>query len=230
MNMNDIIPKNILSSEAFDYTTFIYHLLCVIVSSFFVQWHYRRYFPVFSKSQSMERTLVVIAIVTFLVITTVKSSLALSLGLVGALSIIRFRTPIKEPFELSYLFLAIAIGLGFGAGQVLTTVTVVFVLLGILIIIMRKSDVSDNDLHFIYITIDRAITSSSTKDLIKNLQENFDQSIILRRMDQTPESLQLTLCMKLEDTAQLTKISHDIEAIFSPSNLSIVDGQKVMPF
>ena len=77
----------------------------------------------------MERTLIVISIVTFLVITVVKSSLALSLGLVGALSIIRFRTPIKEPFELSYLFLSIAIGLGFGAGQVIATATVVFVLL-----------------------------------------------------------------------------------------------------
>ena len=51
----------------------------------------------------------------------VKSSLALSLGLVGALSIVRFRTPIKEPEELVYLFLAISIGLGYAAGQILIT-------------------------------------------------------------------------------------------------------------
>ena len=56
--------------------------------------------------------------IVFFVILIVKSSLALSLGLVGALSIVRFRTPIKEPEELIYLFLAIAIGLGFGAGQI----------------------------------------------------------------------------------------------------------------
>ena len=54
-------------------------------------------------------------------ITIVKSSLALSLGLVGALSIVRFRTAIKEPEELSYAFLSIAIGLGLGADQRLTT-------------------------------------------------------------------------------------------------------------
>ena len=52
----------------------------------------------------------ILSITTFLVISVVKSSLALSLGLVGALSVIRFRTPIKEPEELSYLFLAIGIG------------------------------------------------------------------------------------------------------------------------
>ena len=57
-----------------------------------------------------------------LIITVIKSSIALSLGLVGALSIIRFRTPIKEPEELAYIFIAIAIGLGLGANQVLATV------------------------------------------------------------------------------------------------------------
>tara|TARA_R110002072_G_scaffold46591_10_gene129269 strand:+ start:315905 stop:316561 length:657 start_codon:yes stop_codon:yes gene_type:complete len=63
-----------------------------------------------------------------LIITIVKSSLALSLGLVGALSIVRFRTPVKEPEELTYLFLAIAAGLGLGAGQLLiTNVSIAFV-------------------------------------------------------------------------------------------------------
>lgn len=57
-----------------------------------------------------------------LIITIIKSSIALSLGLVGALSIVRFRTPIKEPEELLYLFVAIAIGLGLGANQLIPTV------------------------------------------------------------------------------------------------------------
>ena len=52
---------------------------------------------------------------TYIVIMVVKNSLALSLGLVGALSIVRFRAAIKEPEELVYLFLIIAAGLGCGA-------------------------------------------------------------------------------------------------------------------
>ena len=56
-----------------------------------------------------------------LIISIIKSSIALSLGLVGALSIVRFRTPIKEPEELLYLFVAIAVGLGLGANQVVAT-------------------------------------------------------------------------------------------------------------
>jgi hypothetical protein len=62
-----------------------------------------------------------VAVATTLIITIVKSSLALSLGLVGALSIVRFRAAIKEPEELAYLFLAISVGLGLGAGQALLT-------------------------------------------------------------------------------------------------------------
>jgi hypothetical protein len=72
-------------------------------------------------------TLVLVALATTLVILTIKSSLALSLGLVGALSVIRFRTPIKEPEELAYLFLAVGLGVGMGAEVVVET-TVAFAL------------------------------------------------------------------------------------------------------
>tara|TARA_Y100000389_G_scaffold195650_1_gene227391 strand:- start:1607 stop:2182 length:576 start_codon:yes stop_codon:yes gene_type:complete len=66
--------------------------------------------------------------ITFLVILIVKSSLALSLGLVGALSVIRFRTPVKEPEDLAFLFFAIALGIGFGALQIYVT-SIIFVIL-----------------------------------------------------------------------------------------------------
>jgi zinc transporter ZupT len=68
-------------------------------------WHFVQ---VLSNKRKLARVLMFIAATTVLIITVVASSLALSLGLVGALSIIRFRTPVKEPEELAYLFLAIA--------------------------------------------------------------------------------------------------------------------------
>ncbi|MCI5137784.1 MAG: DUF4956 domain-containing protein [Candidatus Electrothrix sp. AR1] len=74
----------------------------------------------------------ILSSVVFLVIIIVKSSLALSLGLVGALSIVRFRTPIKEPEELVYLFLAISIGLGYAAGHTLVTTIIVLLIISII--------------------------------------------------------------------------------------------------
>ena len=70
-----------------------------------------------SNRRAFARNFLLLGMTTMLIISVVKSSLALSLGLVGALSIVRFRAAIKEPEELAYLFLVIAIGLGLGADQ-----------------------------------------------------------------------------------------------------------------
>ena len=82
----------------------------------------------------MSRVFPLILLTTVLVISIVKSSLSLSLGLVGALSIVRFRTPIKEPEELAYLFICIAAGLGLGANQTVPTVIGVVTILLVMII------------------------------------------------------------------------------------------------
>lgn len=66
-------------------------------------------------------SIIPLTLIVCVIITVVKSSLALSLGLVGALSIVRFRTPIKDPEDLIYLFISIVTGLGFGANQNLYT-------------------------------------------------------------------------------------------------------------
>lgn len=80
-----------------------------------------------SDSDSITRVFPLLTLVTTAVIAVVKSSLALSLGLVGALSIVRFRAAIKEPEELVYLFLCIAIGLSLGAEQPLLAMVLVVV-------------------------------------------------------------------------------------------------------
>ena len=85
-----------------------------------------------------------------LIITVIKSSIALSLGLVGALSVIRFRTPVKEPEDLAYLFCAISLGIGFGALQFYIT-TLVFVILMVLIwfFLSKAEQISNNDYNLI---------------------------------------------------------------------------------
>ena len=94
--------------------------MCVLMSFIVRDFYIKRSFSLTGKMH-IGSIIPILSAVVFLVIIVVKSSLALSLGLVGALSIVRFRTPIKEPEELVYLFLAIAIGLGYAAGQILVT-------------------------------------------------------------------------------------------------------------
>jgi hypothetical protein len=87
----------------------------------------------FSNRRHFGRIFLLVTVCTALIITVIKSSIALSLGLVGALSIVRFRAAIKEPEELAYLFLCIAAGLGYGARETVATFFSVLLILAILI-------------------------------------------------------------------------------------------------
>ena len=117
-----------------DVPNFILSLIFAVVLSYFVQLFYIKYSSSLSNRKEFSKNFVILAVTTSIVIMIVKSSLALSLGLVGALSIVRFRAAIKEPEELVYLFLIIAIGLGCGANQlIITTVGILFALILIVI-------------------------------------------------------------------------------------------------
>ena len=111
-------------------------------------------------------TFIPLAIITTLVITVIKFSLALSLGLVGALSIVRFRAAIKEPEELVYLFFIIGIGLANGANQYFIAIIATIITTSILYI--RKT------------TLDKKkkvnITDSSTNIIQLQFTKNFTES------------------------------------------------------
>lgn len=92
-------------------------LLISAIGAYFVKLIYIRFAKTINNKENFSDIFVLLAITTTVVITVVKYSLALSLGLVGALSIVRFRAAIKEPEELVYLFLIIGIGLAAGSNQ-----------------------------------------------------------------------------------------------------------------
>jgi len=112
-NLDYFLKENI----NLDVDNFLINLTLAALLSFLVQLFYIKFSTTLSNKLDFSKNFVVLGVTTSIVITIVKSSLALSLGLVGALSIVRFRAAIKEPEELIYLFLIISIGLGCGAGQ-----------------------------------------------------------------------------------------------------------------
>jgi len=105
----------------------IIDLLVGGVLACYVRQLFLRFGRTVSGADSVSSTFPLLTLVTICVISVVKASLALSLGLVGALSIVRFRAAIKEPEELVYLFLCIAIGVSLGAGHLAASVTLVLV-------------------------------------------------------------------------------------------------------
>lgn len=118
--------------------SFTHVILALLISAFCayaIKLSYVRFGKSLNNRENFSDIFVLLAVVTCIVIIIVKFSLALSLGLVGALSIVRFRAAIKEPEELVYLFLVIAIGLANGANQyiaalLLTAFAVLMIYLG----------------------------------------------------------------------------------------------------
>jgi uncharacterized membrane protein YhiD involved in acid resistance len=130
---------------------------------------YRKFSLALSNKIQFSNNLILVCVITTLVISIVKSSLALSLGLVGALSIVRFRTAIKDPEDLSYLFLSIAIGLGTGAGLIsITIIAFIFILLTIIITTKYRTKKEANNLYL-------ALSVDVMRD--KNLKIVLDQEL-----------------------------------------------------
>jgi len=136
----DLSSLKILATQniAINLQNFIISILISIFLSFLVQQFYKRFSSTLSNKEEFSKNFLILAATTTIIITIVKSSLALSLGLVGALSIVRFRAAIKEPEELVYLFLIISIGLACGAGQFQVIIIGIIIIL-ILIFLHSKS-------------------------------------------------------------------------------------------
>lgn len=151
-----------------DLITFVISLLLSALSAYFVAYIYNKFSTTLSNKKDFSKIFVPLCLATTLIITIVKSSIALSLGLVGALSIVRFRAAIKEPEELVYLFIIIALGLGYGANQFVITFFGFVLIIIILIIIskftIKEKELSANDLD-ISITIKKKITEEELKKI-----------------------------------------------------------------
>lgn len=155
-----------------------------------------------SNRRVFARNFLLLTVTTTLIISIVKSSLALSLGLVGALSIVRFRAAIKEPEELAYLFLSIAVGLGLGAGQGLITVVAFAIILALLAVrrlFVRKSVDQGN----LFLTVSSAAPGKLGAGQILAALAAVGAAASLKRFDETPETLEASFAVHLPQVGAL---------------------------
>ena len=186
---------------------------------------YTRYGSTLSNRRVFSKNFILIALTTMLVITIVKSSLALSLGLVGALSIVRFRSAIKEPEELAYLFLTICIGLGMDANQVMVTVVAFSIICVIIIAAQRLSHIKTDDKN-INLTIHSSNKKITLKKIIEILSEH-SLAINLRRFDETPEEIEVALMITFNDLSQLTSGKHALKKIDNKLKFSFIENKAI---
>ncbi len=189
--------------------------------------HYRRFCATLANRVEFSNVLVFILLTTLLIISIVKSSLALTLGLVGALSIVRFRTPIKEPEELAYLFLAIAIGLGLGADQrSATVVATVFILLIIAIFKWAKVARDDKSVFFT-IEIPSASDPAAVMKSVTELMAKNTRGCDLRRFDVRAGTAEISYVISMDSQEKLAMLISDIKDTHPAASISFIDQSRM---
>jgi len=190
---------------------FIANLLLSALLAWILGRVYVRFGSALSNREQFARNFLLVTTTTMLIITIVKSSLALSLGLVGALSIIRFRAAIKEPEELSYLFLAIAVGLGLGAEQTVITTVAFFVMLAILIgrHWVRRREEHPN----LYLTVTCPAPLQAGLSPILAVLNTHASAVGLKRFDQTPELVEASFQVQFMSVDGLEACSQELRRL-----------------
>ncbi len=204
--------------------SFAINLLLAAALSFALGRIYIRYADSLSNRNYFARNFLIIAMTTMLIITIVKASLALSLGLVGALSIVRFRAAIKEPEELGYLFLSIAIGLGLGANQGIIT-AVAFILIVTILIIRKKVSKKSINSQNLYLTIYSHNPEKIELRQVIDTVKNNCATVNLKRFDETKESLEVSFFVEFSDVEQLNKTKDELYKANEDVKISFVDNK-----
>ncbi len=188
-----------------------------------LRWHFERFGSTLSNRSEFAQVFPFILLTTILIITVVKSSLALSLGLVGALSIVRFRTPIKEPEELAYLFMAIAMGLGLGADQ--TAPTIIASTLILAFIALLRWQRSGDDRKNLYLSLDWPAGADREQGLadVNEVLQRHTVVTDLRRVDAREGALEVTYFVDVRESDDVTALLADLETRFPGVGVSFID-------
>ena len=137
MSVQDFIKKSILQSDNYatqsPFRIVIVLLLALLIGAFIYK-VYQHFFTGVIYSRSFSMTLVGMTLLTSMVTLAISSNIVISLGMVGALSIVRYRTAVKDPMDLLYLFWAITSGITVGAGMYVLAVVTSLVILLMLIV------------------------------------------------------------------------------------------------
>jgi uncharacterized membrane protein YedE/YeeE len=202
-------------------------LLVAAILSFVLAWHYVRYGRTYSNRRELAQVFPILVLATVLIISIVKSSVALSLGLVGALSIVRFRTPIKEPEELAYLFVAIAIGIGIGAGQVLFSVVAALV---IMVVLMLRSAGSGNK-QPLSLLVNLEVPRNGPDDTLFREVNGYVASQVhsssLRRLDVRNGVMQATYFVDCGERDKAITLMEDLSGMLPNASISFVEQTSI---
>ncbi len=194
MSFNDIFKSSFVESvSSFSVTDTLLGLAIALILGLFILLIYKKVFAGIMYSTGFAMSLVGLTLVTTLVIMAVTSNVVLSLGMVGALSIVRFRAAIKEPMEIVFLFWSLAVGIVVGAG-IIPLAVIGSVIIGIILVIFasRKLDKTP------YIMIVDCVNDNA-ENAARSLIEKSVDKLIVKSKTVNSNGIELTMEVRVKN-------------------------------
>jgi hypothetical protein len=219
--------SSLLSGQAqpVELQTFTINLLLSALFAFILGRVYVYWGTSLSNRRSLAGNFMLITITTTFIILVVRSSVALSLGLVGALSIVRFRAAIKEPEELAYLFFAIGIGIGLGDNQ--RIITLVALVIGILlmgVVRLLHSRQADKNLH---ITIASGNPEAASLEQVMDVLDSTTSKMKLLRFDETSSAFESTFLVEFANLEEMKQTRKQLLGLAPEIEITFMDNRGI---
>ena len=215
MSFSDIFKSSFLESVTeFSAVDTLIGMVFALIMGLFIFLIYKKTFSGIMYSTGFAMSLVGLSLVTTLVIMAVTSNVVLSLGMVGALSIVRFRTAIKEPMEIVFLFWALAVGIVIGAGMIPLAV-IGSVIIGVILLLFANNKLQNTP----YILIVNCADETAEENAMNLIGRSVDKYIVKSKTVNN-EGVELTAEIRVKDTA--TSFVNRVNEIAGVSGATLV--------
>lgn len=202
-NFVDILKKSFLENGQMadlSIATIFLSLISAFLCSMIIYYVYRKFYRGIVYSSSFNVLLVLVSIVTSFIVMTISSNILLSLGMVGALSIVRFRTAVKDPLDVGFLFFSIAVGITSGAGlYILSFIATLFICLIYILLVQVKTFTK------VYLLIVKFENSANedVQRILKTMKGSLKNKTTIK------ETVELTIELRLkgENTAFMSQLT-----------------------
>ncbi|NLL71985.1 MAG: DUF4956 domain-containing protein [Clostridiales bacterium] len=207
---SDIFKKSFLNDASLDldFYNIILALLAAYICGMIIFFVYKKFYRGVLYSHNFNILLVIVCMITAFIVLTISSNIVLSLGMVGALSIVRFRSAVKEPLDIGFLFFAISVGITCGASLYLMSF-VCTILISLVYILLVKVKYQTN-IYLLVLKYDKVTADAVNKELA-NLK------YVLKNKTVFADRVELTVEMKLKsgDSTDFLTVLSDIEGVHS---------------
>lgn len=194
MTFNDIFKSNFIEKvSSFSILDMVIALVLAFCLGLFILFIYKKTFNGVMYSRNFGISLMAMTIITTIIILAISSNVVLSLGMVGALSIVRFRTAVKEPMDIAFLFWSISVGIVLGAG-VISLAVFGSVFIGIILMVFVNKNSAENP----YILIINC-TNNEIEDIVTKTVEVNVKKYMVKSKTVSKDNIEITMEVRLKE-------------------------------